>query len=74
MSRPTTAIGDAHLRLAYRMDETNWSALKAERQRRERRRRDQSEEPPADHWERIEWEHKADITLGPEPDFPGDER
>jgi hypothetical protein len=36
--------------------------------------REQSEEPPAEYWERREWEQQADVTLGCEPDFPGDER
>ena len=29
---------------------------------------------PAERWERREWEQQADVTLGCEPDFPGDER
>ena len=70
----STPIGDAHLRLAYRADETDWTALEVERKRRERRTRGQSEEPPAERWERREWEQQADVTLGCEPDFPGDER
>ena len=36
--------------------------------------RDQSEEPPAEYWEQREWEQETDVTLGCEPDFPGDER
>jgi hypothetical protein len=36
--------------------------------------REQSEEPPAEYWEQREWEQQADVTLGCEPDFPGDER
>jgi hypothetical protein len=36
--------------------------------------REQSEEPPAEYWERREWEQQADVTLGCEPDFPGDGR
>ena len=30
--------------------------------------REQSEEPPAERWERREWEQQADVTLGCEPD------
>ena len=29
MSSASTPIGDAHLRLAYRADETDWTALEA---------------------------------------------
>ena len=36
--------------------------------------REQSEEPPAEYWEQREWEQETDVTLGCEPDFPGDER
>ena len=48
MSSASTPIGDAHLRLAYRADETDWTALEAERKRRERRTRGQSEETEDD--------------------------
>ena len=34
MSSASTPIGDAHLRLAYRADETDWTALEAEEVRR----------------------------------------
>lgn len=34
--------------------------------------RNQSDIPPAEHWEWMEWVETG--GLGPEPDFPGDER
>jgi len=36
--------------------------------------KDRTQHPPAEYYEKKEWERKAPYTLGCEPDFPGDER
>ena len=52
----------------------SWRAGTREYPHRQDDDRDQSEEPPAEYWEQRGRKQETDVTLGCEPDFPGDER